>query len=218
MDFRDFVSAVASGMGSRRSTGSYEYEARQRRKRNRIMTIHNEDTDSDITININDIFHMYISKDNKYLIKYKKLGMIRTNRYDYSEIRKRMDERFANIYDIDKRLVIVINTNGITSMNHDAKNNKYTITVGVKNTVYNVPFEYYHAIEGLTDRRKQTVSEMFFGVDMPHWSQIEAKHSQEKYDKVRESKMREELQQMKNRYEEIDKAAEEMQTWGDVCL
>jgi hypothetical protein len=30
--------------------------------------------------------------------------------------------------------------------------------------------------------------------------------------------MREELQQMKNRYEEIDKAAEEMQMWGDVCL
>jgi hypothetical protein len=28
----------------------------------------------------------------------------------------------------------------------------------------------------------------------------------------------EELQYMKKRYEEIDKAAEEMQTWGDVCL
>lgn len=218
MNFGDFVSAVAGSMGNGRSTGSYEYEARQRQKRRRFMTIRDEDNDSNIEININDIFHMYINRDRKYLIKHNKLGMIRTNRYDYSEIRKRMDSRFANIYDIDKRRVTVINTNGITSMNHDEKTGKYTITIGRYETVYNVPYEYYHAIAGLTNRRNKTVHEMFFGVDMPHYSKIEAEHSEETYDKKRESKMKEELEQKKKQREEIDKAAEEMQTWGDICL
>ena len=213
MTFGDFVSAAAGSMGRGQSTASYEYEARQRRKANRIITIHDEDNNKDIEININDIFNMYISNDRKYLIKYKKLGMIRVNNYDYSEIRKRMDERFANIYDIDRRRVMVINTNGITSMNHDEELNKYTITVGIKNTVYNIPYEYYHAIAGLTNRRKKTFKEILFGVEMPHWSQIEEKHRSEDDEKKSKSEWQRKQDEMQKELDEIARTTPAIEGW-----
>ena len=213
MEFGDFISAFVGNIGRGQSTSSYEYEIRERRKRDRIITIRDEDSNSDITININDIFNMHISKDSKYLIKYKKLGTIRTNNYDYSEIRKRMDERFANIYDIDKRRVMVINTNGITSMNHDETLDKYTIIVGIKNTVYNIPYEYYHAIEGLTNRRKKTFKEIFFGVEMPHWSQIEAKHKNENDKKEYKSQWQRKQDKMHKELDDIARTTPAIEGW-----